>query len=459
MQGEELACPQTHQSGPTPMTTNSNPQDQFATCLSPSQFPSLAQTLLTSYHLVIQPASTPPRRFILSDIEFYHSHPPTPPDPFAHAHETQVQSGTWYFHAAGSGAGFKEGSYKGLDVTFGSRESRSGILIRRIAEIGGALGEEVGKAVDGPSLVCDVVLGALGFGKVRDLVAWMRVHPSGCGLDALHPSSPLRLESIPSASSSSSSHVRISPTTSIPLELGRIWACPRHGMSLKKTKDRHSEELRLRLEYVAKPYRFLSARPKNGLINLAYAILLDRSLAGGSSGSRTSVDGEAAQRSNSRSLVEHVSYVVDRICPSPSTPDTSSPSVLNTTQSRTRKGITRTVTTFLHHIESGTHKHPSVFAGSGVPTTREVGELYGSLIGWDGRVGRSLGGDGGGQAEGERDDRLGRDAGGIVSPYFAKGRKRKLEVEEGRDVASDQGGSSGASVMSARGMRALRRSS
>ncbi|KAE8231058.1 hypothetical protein CF326_g3933 [Tilletia indica] len=441
------------------MNTDSNPKDLLATCLSPSQFPSLAQTLLTSYHLVIQPSSTPPRRFILSDIEFYHSHPPIHPDPFAHAHETQIESGTWYFHAAGSGAGFKEGSYKGLDVTFGSTESRSGILIRRIAEIGEG-GEEVGKAVDGPSLVCDVVLDALGFGKVRDLVAWIRVHPSGCGLDALHPTSPLRLEFIPSASSSSySSHVRISSTTSIPLELGRIWACPRHGMSLKKTKDRHSEELRLRLEYVAKPYRFLSARPKNGLINLAYAILLERGLAGGSSGSSTSVDGEAVQRSNSRSLVEHVSYIVDRIWLSPSTPDTSSPSSLNTTQNRTRKGITRTVTTFLQHIESGTHKHPSAFAGSGVPTTREVGELYGSLIGWDGRVGRSLGDGGKGQAGGERDERMGRDAGGSVSPYFAKGRKRKLEVEEGRDVASDQGGSSGPSVMSARGMRALRRSS
>ncbi|CAD6928974.1 unnamed protein product [Tilletia controversa] len=442
------------------------PKDIFATCRSSSNFPPVAETLLTSCHLVIQPSpppstsftqSLPPaRRFVLSDIEFYHFHPSSHPDPFAHAHESQVQSGTWYFHAAGSGAGFKEGSYKGLDVTFGSPDSRSGILIRRIAKIrhqheDGRLA--IDTAVDGPSLVCDVVLGALGFSKVRDLVAWLRAHPSGCGLDALHPASPLRLEFVMPAASSSS-HVRISPTSSIPLELGRIWACPRHGLSLKKAKDRHSEKLRLRLDYVAKPYRFLSARPKNGFINLVYAVLLNQIGAG------KVVNGQSRPVTNTASLVKHAPAIVERICASTPASDSSSRPVL-ATDSRNRTTTTRTVTNFLYHINSGAHRHPSVFAGSAVPTTREIGELYGSLIDWDGQLNAigssSTAGGGGGKVQAGRDD-----AARTEPPATSSGKQRKRKLEEESETATTLSFSvhdePSAGLLSARGLRALRRS-
>ncbi|KAL9934490.1 hypothetical protein V8E36_006946 [Tilletia maclaganii] len=373
----------------------------FSNCNQPSDFPSLATKLLTSCHLIIQPPSSPTtspspspsssstllssaktRRFILSDIEFYHSHPTMHHDPFAHAHDSQENSGTWYFHAAGS-SGFKEGSYKGLDVTFGDNSSRSGILVRRIAEVVDDDGDlTVKPAVDGPSLVCDAILDALGFSKVRDLVHWLQEHPSGCSLNACDRLSPLRLdfiEPLPTEPLSSSPTAKLSSTSTMPLELGRIWACPRHGLSLKRTKVASSQELRVRLEYIAKPYRFLSARPKNGAINLAYAILLHlrSDLAAPST---SAMNGPIA--ASRPALSTYTQQVVQIMYPTLSLG--AGPAKLDAA-AHTR--ATRTVEGFITYFNHGLQRRqPTAFAGSGMASTREVGELFGSLIDWDGQL-------------------------------------------------------------------------
>ncbi|KAK0559515.1 hypothetical protein OC844_004349 [Tilletia horrida] len=435
---------------------------QLGACQSPADFASLAHTLLTSCHLVVQPSPSPSssspsssssssssapsqRRFILSDIEFYHFDPPIHPDPFAHAHASQVNSATWYFHAAGTGDGFKEGSYKGLDVTFGSAQSRSGILFRRITEVSSASSLDTPTVVDGPSLLCDTVLTTLGFTKVRDLVASLRSHPSGCDLSATHPQSPLRIELIPGG------------TPPLPLELGRIWACPRHGLSLKKTKQSGTDELRLRLEYVAKPYRFLSARPKNGPINLAYSILLE--LLAGHVQSTTSSQAQAAakQVASPMPLTAHVQAVLERM-----DPITASKSAAVTAA---RNRASRTIVAFLEHIDAGRRKHPSSFAGSGMATTREVGELYGSLIEWDGQSSASKSETGGDAPSTSAPDeaQAHRSASPSVPSRTTGSETQKRKREDGDGQAegcgppADAASSMSTPVFSARALRAARR--
>lgn len=53
------------------------------------------------------------------------------PDPYVHDSPDQHTYGNWYFHKNGSGT-YRGGTYKGLDITFGSQETAFGILIRSI---------------------------------------------------------------------------------------------------------------------------------------------------------------------------------------------------------------------------------------------------------------------------------------------------------------------------------------
>lgn len=66
----------------------------------------------------------------LVELEFY-LYSDSHPDPFTHRHAVQQSFGQWYFHR--SGEGFKNGSFKGLDVTLGSGQSYGGLLIRSMS--------------------------------------------------------------------------------------------------------------------------------------------------------------------------------------------------------------------------------------------------------------------------------------------------------------------------------------
>jgi hypothetical protein len=59
----------------------------------------------------------------LIDLEFYYYAESVHEDVYAHQHETQLESGKWYFHGSG------------IDITFGNGKHFSGILIRAIAKI------------------------------------------------------------------------------------------------------------------------------------------------------------------------------------------------------------------------------------------------------------------------------------------------------------------------------------
>src|SRR5205807_688183 len=50
-------------------------------------------------------------------------------DPYSHQHDHQKTCGEWYFHRVGK-TGYRGGSRKGIDITFGNEDVYGGILIR-----------------------------------------------------------------------------------------------------------------------------------------------------------------------------------------------------------------------------------------------------------------------------------------------------------------------------------------
>lgn len=106
-------------------------------------FTQIAERLLNGSVLMV---GNEPHRFV--EVEFYYcgdGHP----DPFTHRDPVQLETGLWYFHRT---AGvYRSGSFKGLDLTFGSGGAHGGVLIRGIEAPDGTL-------VDGPSLCVDHLL-------------------------------------------------------------------------------------------------------------------------------------------------------------------------------------------------------------------------------------------------------------------------------------------------------------
>jgi len=94
----------------------------------------------------------------LAEIEVY-AYSPKHPDPFVHRHEIQAEFGRWYFHRVGSG--YKNGSFKGLDLTFGHKDMFGGVLIRSLAT--------ADRFICGPSKCVDFLLEASRIESVKTL--------------------------------------------------------------------------------------------------------------------------------------------------------------------------------------------------------------------------------------------------------------------------------------------------
>ncbi len=93
------------------------------------------------------------------ELEFYY-HTAGHLDPFSHRNPLQQRAGFWCFHR--SGAQYRGGSFKGLDISCGSGQDFGGILIRTIET-------PAGKLIDGPSLCVDHLLARTGAARVADL--------------------------------------------------------------------------------------------------------------------------------------------------------------------------------------------------------------------------------------------------------------------------------------------------
>ncbi|KAJ1567723.1 hypothetical protein HK405_004999 [Cladochytrium tenue] len=89
-------------------------------------------------------------------------------DPYTHAAAEQGSPGQWYFHKQGSG--YKSGTRKGLDVTFGMRPKEGsqpgfhgGFLIRALVPVHPETLRPTASAVEGPCLIVEALMTAAGF--------------------------------------------------------------------------------------------------------------------------------------------------------------------------------------------------------------------------------------------------------------------------------------------------------
>lgn len=194
-------------------------------------FQSIAEQLLNRTVLLI---NEDPYR--LREIEFYYKNNQHP-DSFTHGHEVQLSCRRWYLHSMGKG--YKNGSFKGLDLTFGDSKSHGGILIRSLE------GPE-DLFVHGSSLCVDHILERTGL----DSVVQLDEQIGRCFAD--DPLNPVRL------------------VQRNDLKAEKIWQSSRVGLSLKKA---HTQKEMPR--YYGAPYRFLVAprTMKKGRLQLILHLL------------------------------------------------------------------------------------------------------------------------------------------------------------------------------------------
>jgi 3-methyladenine DNA glycosylase Mpg len=114
-------------------------------------------------------------RFRIAEVESYVTHDLVPyMDPFPHNDVLQREPGLWYFHR--KGGTFKGGSFKGMDITFGTDKIPCGVLVRSIVAVNPTddatkpqppLKESL---VDGPCLVVNKLLESCGETEIKGLV-------------------------------------------------------------------------------------------------------------------------------------------------------------------------------------------------------------------------------------------------------------------------------------------------
>lgn len=194
-------------------------------------FCDMASFLLQNVSLMV---SQEPYRLL--EIEFYYqssSHP----DPFVHGSPLQKTLGRWYFHRDGNS--YRSGTFKGLDISFGSESAFGGILIR-------SLQSPEGHIINGSSLCVEHLLQKTGFSKIADLDQAIQ--------DRLiwEDTNVLYLKENETKFSS------------------KVYQTPRVGLTLKRVQ-KYPEMI----QYVMKPYRFLTDPTiKKGKVQTILALTL-----------------------------------------------------------------------------------------------------------------------------------------------------------------------------------------
>ncbi|KAN0009610.1 hypothetical protein ACTFIU_006907 [Dictyostelium citrinum] len=161
-------------------------------------------------------------------------------DHFTHGDSMQLERGTWYFHRSGSG--YKGGSFKGLDITFGLGESEKtygGILIRSIQILSDK------SIIDGPSLCVDHLLKTT---NSKDISQFIRSHGRSI---FENENSMLYLKMRDQVLNSDDENLK---SLALPLppvvSKSNILSCPRVGLTLKRYKP--SQEF-----FIGGDYRFI----------------------------------------------------------------------------------------------------------------------------------------------------------------------------------------------------------
>lgn len=111
----------------------------------PENFSHIANKLLNYTVLMINGR---PHR--ICEVEFY-LNSPNHQDKYVHGHLDQTQKGTWYFHRFNNGT-YKNGTFKGVDITFGCRDVCAAVLIRSIYD------SVENRLIEGPCKTVDHIL-------------------------------------------------------------------------------------------------------------------------------------------------------------------------------------------------------------------------------------------------------------------------------------------------------------
>lgn len=232
--------------------------DQLEQLRHPDGYEAVARRILTETILCCrEKGSNEVHQFAIEDIEFYqHNDPatltlpdqmPEQVDVFGHRSPKQKRQGTWYFHGCGKlMLACAEGSYKGLDITFGPPENLCGILLRRIRHLA------TNKITEGPCRIVDAFLSLTHHVKARDLQqqleqeARLNIFDEESALYVIEQKVPLHEEG----------------------RLSKLWRMPRFGLSFKEV-----QQGTLKYKFIKAPYRFTHHRPGIGRVHLFCAVL------------------------------------------------------------------------------------------------------------------------------------------------------------------------------------------
>ncbi len=115
----------------------------------------IAKSLLLKHVIVVNDVE-----YRICEIEFYiksknHN------DSYTHCDPIQRMFGKWYFHRYGNGS-YKNGTYKGMDLTLGSNNTYLGVLIRSIYN------SDTDEITEGPCRVVNKILEHYGSSNVAD---------------------------------------------------------------------------------------------------------------------------------------------------------------------------------------------------------------------------------------------------------------------------------------------------
>lgn len=192
----------------------------------------VASFLLNSCILVVGKT-----RCRLVELELYY-HSKQHPDPFVHQDILQKEFGKWYLHR--KGGTLKNGTFKGIDFTFGTPNTYAAFLIRSIENSSGEL-------IDGSCLCVEFIMNSIGVETVSDL----RDLVEGPGIVSVE--NPFRFECL--------------PEQNVPVS---VYDSPGVGLTLKgKTSDSNAKK------FLVSKYRFMTEprRVKKGRAELIYSFV------------------------------------------------------------------------------------------------------------------------------------------------------------------------------------------
>jgi len=192
------------------------------------EFEKISRALMNDYTLEINDKS-----HRLTELEYYFCGDKHM-DIFTHQDRLQETSGNWYFHKTGNG--YKGGSYKGLDITFG-QHGFGGILIRAIQVV------DDKTYIEGPCMSVNHILELDSAAEVVDYVSKKDFNLSVSKKSKLYLRKNENLKKLD------------------------LVAGPRFGLTLKKTDGERSY-------YIMKSYRFMCqpGNVKKGRVNLVLGL-------------------------------------------------------------------------------------------------------------------------------------------------------------------------------------------